>query len=416
MTLVPLRTDGPSLVDGYREVLGPSGLDTLAHLATRLRGHRVVMVNSTSTGGGVAEILHRLVRLLNELGVPTVWEVMPGDTRFYAITKTIHNTLHGWPGRLSEDDRDYFHEVNRRAASTLALDGDLILIHDPQPAALVLHRKQRHQQWVWRCHIDLSRADAATWEFLAPNVELYDAAVFSHVAFVPPLAVPAYLVPPSIDPLSDKNRRLDEDEEDELLEPFHLPRRPLVTQVSRFDRLKDPVGVVDAFLLARRHGDAHLVLAGGSADDDPEGAEVLAEVEARAHGRSDITILNLPPDAHRAINALQRRSHVVVQKSLREGFALTVSEALWKRRAVVASAVGGIPLQVIHERTGMLVRSIEGCAYQMTRLLRAPELRRRLGSAGHEHVKGHFLHPREAQDYLAVFARLLARAHVGQVA
>jgi trehalose synthase len=408
VTLVDVRTDGPSLVDGYRAVVGDGPIQILESLARRLRGHRLVMVNSTATGGGVAEILHRLVRLLNELGVRTTWEVMPGDTRFHGITKTIHNALHGADAHLSEDDERYYHEVNQQAARVLALDGDLIFIHDPQPAGVILHRRRAGQRWVWRCHIDLSHADAGTWEFLAPVVSMYDAAVFSHVAFVRQLAVPAILAPPSIDPLADKNRELSEDELDALLDPLDLPtRRPWVTQVSRFDRLKDPVGVIDAFVLARASEEAHLILAGGSADDDPEGAQVLAEVRERAHGRNDVSILALPPDAHLTINALQRRSAVVVQKSLREGFALTVSEALWKRRAVVAGAVGGIPLQVLHERTGLLVRSIEGCAYQITRLLRAPDLRRRLGAAGREHVRDNFLHPREARDYLAVFAHLV---------
>ncbi|MBI1795745.1 MAG: glycosyltransferase [Candidatus Eisenbacteria bacterium] len=386
-------------------------LRSLEGLARRLRGHRVVMVNSTATGGGVAEILHRLVRLMNELGVPTTWEVMPGDARFYAITKTIHNTLHGWPGTLSASDHEYFHEVNRRAAAALALDGDLVLIHDPQPAGLVLHRREPGQHWVWRCHIDLSSAEPDVWSFLAPIVGRYDAAVFSHISFVPSLDVPAYLVPPSIDPLSEKNRELSDDEMEGLLAPLGLPaRRPWVTQVSRFDRIKDPVGVIEAFLVMRRREDAHLVLAGGSADDDPEGAEVLAEVRAKAGSRSDITIALLPPDAHLTINALQRRSSVVVQKSLREGFALTISEALWKRRAVAASAVGGIPLQVLHDRTGLLVRSVPGCAAAMTRLLRSPDLRRRLGIEGREHVRHNFLHPREARDYLAIFARLVSAA------
>jgi trehalose synthase len=409
--LVTVREDGPPLIEGYRAAVGDVVLRSLEALARRLRGHRVVMVNSTATGGGVAEILHRLVRLMNELGVRTTWEVMPGDTRFYGITKTIHNTLHGWPGALSEADREYFHEMNRRAASTLQLDGDLVLIHDPQPAAFVLHRREPNQHWVWRCHIDLSSAQPAVWNFLAPIVSRYDAAVFSHISFVPRLDVPAYLVPPSIDPLSDKNRELSEDEIESLLAPLDLPaRRPWVTQVSRFDRIKDPIGVIEAFLLLRKREDAHLVLAGGSADDDPEGAEVLAEVRARAENRSDITIALLPPDAHLTINALQRRSTVVVQKSLREGFALTISEALWKRRAVVAGAVGGIPLQVIHERTGLLVRSIPGCAVAVTRLLRTPDLRRRLGAGGRDHVRHNFLHPREARDYLAIFARLVAAA------
>jgi len=411
MTLVAVREDGPALLDGYHAAVGDAPLRSLAALARRLRGHRVVMVNSTATGGGVAEILHRLVRLMNELGVPTTWEVIPGDSRFYAITKTIHNTLHGWPGALTDEDREYFHEVNRRAARSLALDGDLVLIHDPQPAALVLHQRRPGQHWVWRCHIDLSRAQPEVWGFLSPIVAGYDAAVFSHVSFVPPLDVPSYLVPPSIDPLSDKNRELTAAEEDALLEPLGLPaRKPWVTQISRFDRIKDPLGVIEAFLLARKREDAHLVLAGGSADDDPEGAEVLGEVRERAGKRSDISLLLLPADAHLTINALQRRSAVVLQKSLREGFALTVSEALWKRRAVVASAVGGIPLQVIHERTGLLVRSVQGCAYQITRLLRSPDLRRRLGHEGREHVRHNFLHPREARDYLAIFARLVEAA------
>jgi trehalose synthase len=411
VTLVAVSQAGPALLDGYRTVLGDEPLRMLEALARRLRGHRLVMVNSTASGGGVAEILHRLVRLLNELGVPTTWEVMPGDARFHAITKTIHNALHGAPGVLSDEDQDWYHEVNRRAAASLALDGDLVFIHDPQPAALVMHRRRPGQRWVWRCHIDLSHARSAAWEFLAPVVGRYDAAVFSHVAFAPALPVPAFLAPPSIDPFADKNRELAEDEIDAALDRLDLPaRKPWITQVSRFDRLKDPIGVLEAFTLVRQREQAHLVLAGGTADDDPEGAQVLAEVRERAAGRSDVSILALSPDAHLVINALQQRSTVVLQKSLREGFALTVSEALWKRRAVVAGAVGGIPLQILHERTGLLVRSIEGCAYQLTRLLRAPELRRRLGTAGREHVRRHFLHPREARDYLAVFARLLEGA------
>jgi trehalose synthase len=411
MTRVAVREDGPSLIDGYRGVVGDGPIRVLEALARALRDHRLVMVNSTATGGGVAEILHRLMRLFTELGVPASWEVMPGDARFYAITKTIHNALHGWPGTLSPSDQEYFVETNRRAAAALELDGDLVMIHDPQPAPLARLRRRPGQRWVWRCHIDLSRADPAVWEFLAPQLADYDAAIFSHVAFVPPLPAPSYLAPPSIDPLADKNRELAEAEADALLEPFSLPgRRPWVTQVSRFDRIKDPLGVIEAFRLVRKREEAHLVLAGGSADDDPEGADVLAEVRARAAGRRDISVLALPPDAHLLVNALQRRSTVVVQKSLREGFALTVAEALWKRRAVVASAVGGIPLQVLHERTGLLAHSIEGCALQITRLLREPELRRRLGNRGREHVRSNFLHPREGRDYLAIFARLLQAA------
>jgi trehalose synthase len=408
VTVVPVSGAGPSLLESYRAIVGDGPVRTLEGLARRLRGRRLVMVNSTATGGGVAEILHRLVRLLHELGVPTVWEVMPGDLRFYAFTKALHNALHGRAEPLLPAERDHFLEMNRRAAEALALDGDLVLIHDPQPAALSTLRRTAGQRWVWRCHIDLSRADREAWSFLEPWVMQHDAAVFSHVSFVPQLPVPAYIAPPSIDPSSDKNRPLEPEEMDALLGPFGLPASvPWVTQVSRFDRLKDPLGVLEAFRMARRHEEAHLVLAGGSADDDPEGATVLAEVRARARDRRDVTVLELPPDAHLVINALQRRSAVVVQKSLREGFALTVSEALWKRRAVVAGAVGGIPLQVLHGRTGMLVRSVEGCAGAVVRLLRDPPLRRRLGAEGREHVRDNFLHTREARDYLAVFVRLV---------
>lgn len=407
MTRVATSSNG-SLLEGYRSVVGDPPIRALEELAKCLKDHRIVMVNSTAIGGGVAEILHRLVPLLQELGVETSWEVMPGDEKFYELTKKMHNALHGHGDAWTDDEFAHYLEVNKRAADRLELDGDLVLIHDPQPAALAELRRQAGQKWVWRCHIDLERANPDALDMLVTRVAHYDAAIYSHAAFMPRIA-PGFLVPPSIDPLSAKNAPLAEPEIDELLEPFDLPDSiPWVTQVSRFDRLKDPVGVIQAFLFARKREKAHLILAGGSADDDPEGAQVEAEARAAAKGReADITILTLPPDAHRVINALQRRSAIVVQKSLREGFALTVAEGLWKRRAVIASAVGGIPLQVLHERTGLLVRSVEGCAGQIVRLLRDQGLRKRLGAAGREHIRDNFLHPREARDYLTLFLALL---------
>ncbi len=406
MSLVEVNGDG-SLLEGYRAVVGDAPIRALESLARTLRDHRLVMVNSTAVGGGVAEILHRLVPLLRELGVPTTWEVMPGDERFYELTKKLHNALHGHGDALTTTELEHYLTVNRRAAERLQLDGDLVLIHDPQPVALAELRRQSSQKWVWRCHIDLERANPDALDMLVTRVAHYDAAIYSHAAFMPKIA-PGYLVPPSIDPLSPKNIVLSDREIDETLAPFELPDSvPWVTQVSRYDRLKDPLGVLQAFRLARRRERAHLILAGGAAGDDPEGAEVTAEVLAAAKGHDDVSVLTLPPDAHRVINALQRRSTIVVQKSLREGFALTVAEALWKRRAVVASAVGGIPLQVLHERTGLLVRSVEGCAGQIVRLLRDPAMRRRLGAAGREHIRDNFLHPREARDYLTLFLALL---------
>jgi trehalose synthase len=333
---------------------------------------------------------------------------MEGDERFFTVTKKIHNALHGHVEEITDADREIYHERTRLEAERLALDGDLIFIHDPQPAALIEHRREAGQRWVWRCHIDLSRRDASTWEMLRPSVSTYDAAIFSAIEFVPPIPTPTYLVAPSIDPFSEKNRDMEVDEVEEIVDRLGLPTRgPWVTQVSRFDRIKDPLGVIEAFRMVRARRPARLLLAGGGASDDPEGAQVLAEVRERAAGLRDIEVLELPPGSDREINALQRASTVVLQKSLREGFALTVSEALWKRRAVVASAVGGIPLQVLHERTGLLVRSIEGTALQTIRLLDNPDLRRELGVEGRDHVRDNFLHTREVRDYLAVFASLV---------
>ena len=395
-------------LDRYARIVGDESLRALEAVARRLRGHRLVMVNTTRTGGGVAEILHRVVVMLNELGVPTTWEVMEGDARFFGVTKKMHNALHGHGTPLLPEDREVYLERTREEAARLALDGDLILIHDPQPAALIEERRRPGQRWVWRCHIDLSRRDPGHWEFLAPWVSRYDATIFSAIEFVPPLPNPVYLVPPSIDPFSEKNRDMGAEEVQVILEGLGVsPRPPLVTQISRFDRIKDPVGVIEAFALMRSRRSAQLLLAGGGASDDPEGAEVLAEVRQRAASVKDVTVLELPPGSDREINALQRASTVVMQKSLREGFALTVSEALWKRRAVVASAVGGIPLQVLHEQTGLLVRSVEGAAFQTVRLLDNPELRHDLWTEGRAHVRDNFLHTREVRDYLAVFASVL---------
>jgi trehalose synthase len=407
-------TEGPpqgGWLERYEHLVGSRTLHALKALARKLRGHRIVMVNTTKTGGGVAEILHRVVVILNELGIETSWEVMEGDETFFGVTKKMHNALHGQGQPLTDEDREIYRDRTRREAERLALDGDLILIHDPQPAGLIEHRRQPGQRWVWRCHIDLSRRDEAYWEFLRPWVDRYDASIFSHIEFVPAISIPAILVPPSIDPFADKNRSMDEDEIASIVERLGLEATsPWITQISRFDRIKDPVGVIEAFRLMRGRRPAHLILAGGGASDDPEGAEVLAEVREKAKGLRDVTILELPPQSDKEINAIQRASTVVLQKSLREGFALTVSEALWKKRAVVASAVGGIPLQVLDGRTGLLVRSIEGTAFQCVRLLDNPALRRELGAEGHVHVLDNFLHTREVRDYLAVFAGTLEDA------
>jgi trehalose synthase len=282
------------------------------------------------------------------------------------------------------------------------------MIHDPQPAALIDARPKNGGHWTWRCHIDLSQPNQKVWNFLAPFVNRYDSAIFSSPAFSRRLPIPQYLFYPSIDPLSEKNRELDPEIVDQTLARFDIDaNRPIVTQISRFDRLKDPVGVVRAYHIVKRYTDCQLVLAGGGASDDPEGDAVLAEVREAAGKDRDIHILDLPPSAATEINALQRASTIIVQKSLREGFGLTVTEGLWKKKPVVASAVGGIPSQVIHKHTGMLAHSIEGTAYQIRFLLSNPAIAQKLGENGHEHVREHFLITSDVRRHLTLFLHFL---------
>jgi len=396
----------PSIND-YEQFTGRSVIEELKILSERLHGKRVANVNSTATGGGVAEILHRMIPLLRELGVDVEWQVIKGGERFFAVTKKIHNALHGRQEVISSDDYDHYLDVNRRNIDELKLDADILFIHDPQPAALVESRKQVGGKWIWRCHVDFSMPRPDVWSFLRQYIEQYDASVFSAPSFARDLSIRQVLISPSIDPLSDKNRELPSEQVRDILERFGIdPERPILTQISRFDYLKDPVGVVDMYRLVKKYSDVQLVLAGGGATDDPEGMKVLAEVRERAGDDPDIHILFLPPASDIEINALQRGSTVILQKSLREGFGLTVAEALWKAKPVVASAVGGIPLQIAHKYSGLLSRTIEGTAFYVRQLLHAPEYARKLGENGREHIRSNFLITRHLRDYLLLFLSL----------
>jgi len=396
-----------SKVDAYAAIVGPSVVDELRLLAERLEGRTVQNINSTAVGGGVAEILLRMLPLLEDLGVDARWDVIKGHERFFHITKKMHNALHGVRERFSPEDWDIFLEVNRRNADVLAAGADIVFVHDPQPIALVENRKKDGRSWIWRCHIDFTAPLPAVWSFLRKHIGAYDAAVFSAPAFSRSLGIPQVLVSPSIDPLSEKNRDLDEAEVEAVCARFGLDRsRPIVAQVSRFDYLKDPLGVIRAYRLVKDYIDCQLVLAGGGATDDPEGMKVLEEVRAEAAKDPDIFVLFLPPASDLEINALQRAATVVLQKSLREGFGLTVSEALWKGRPVIASAVGGIPLQIAHKHSGILTRSVEGTAYWIKQLLNEPEYAARLGANGREHVRNNFLITRHVRDYLLLFLSL----------
>lgn len=394
----------PLKLEDYASVIGPGEVTEIRHLAHALAGKRLKMVNSTAVGGGVAEILNRLVPLLNDVGLATRWEVITGGEEFFAVTKAFHNALHGAPYQGRPEWIGAFLNTNEENRQRMQFDEEFVVIHDPQPIGLVRSRDAARNRWVWRCHIDLSHANNDVWEFLRPFVEMYDASLFSSPAFTHGLPIPQFLFYPTIDPLADKNRELEPEYVRQVMEGFGIDaKRPVITQVSRFDRLKDPVGVVQAYRLAKKYHDCQLVLAGGGASDDPEGDAVLAEVKEAAGKDKDIHILNLPPWSHVEINALQRGSTIVVQKSLREGFGLTVSEALWKKKPVVASAVGGIPSQVIHKLTGMLVHSVEGCAYQIRYLLSHPDFARQIGEYGHEHVKENFLVTSSLKRYLLLF-------------
>jgi trehalose synthase len=394
----------------YAELLGAGEIEELRALAKPLRGRSMEMINSTAVGGGVAEILNRLVPLAEELELNLKWDVMTGGEDFFEVTKGFHNALHGAPYHASPRDFEIFLAYNERNRGTLPLDAEFVVIHDPQPAALIDARRPGTNHWVWRCHIDLSHPNRPVWEFLEKFVSRYDGAMFSSPEFSRQLPIPQYLFYPAIDPLSEKNYDLDPAFIAEVLARYHVdPQRPILTQISRFDRLKDPVGVIRAYRIVKRYFDCQLVLAGGSASDDPEGAIVLKEVLREAENDSDIKVIELPAWAPLEVNALQRASTIVIQKSLREGFGLTVSEALWKKKPVVASAVGGIPTQIIHKHTGMLAHSVEGTAYQIRFLLSHPEIAAKLGENGHAHVKENFLITQKLKRYLTLFLTL-ARA------
>jgi trehalose synthase len=407
----PPPPPAPPRLEDYAAIIGVPNLDEILFLARQLKGKTVKMVNSTALGGGVAEILNRLVPLLNELEVPTKWEVITGGNDFYEVTKGFHNALHGGDYNLTRQIEDIFLSYNEQNRQRMEFAEDLFVIHDPQPAALVRSKAEARGRWIWRCHIDLSNPHPGVWDFLKPLVEQYDATIFSSPAFTRQLSVPQYLFYPSIDPLSEKNRELDESFIDKACDDFGIDRsRPVLTQISRFDRLKDPVGVIEAYKLVKKYVDCQLVLAGGGATDDPEGAVVLQEVMEAAGDDPDVIILNLPPWSALEINALQRASTIIIQKSLKEGFGLTVTEGLWKEKPVVAGAVGGIPNQIIHKLTGVLVHSVEGCAYQVRYLLTHPEFAKQLGKNGREHVKENFLITVNLKRWLLLFQILLGMA------
>jgi trehalose synthase len=406
--LLPGDRGGPvTSITDYREIAPKGTVDFISRMAERAKGRRFLHVSATRYGGGVAEILQRMGPMLSELGVEASWEVITGNPLFYRTTKALQQALQGTEQVITDEMFEAYQTVNRDNARRLPLEADLVLVHDPQPAALVEHRGAGGR-WVWRCHVDVSTPQRRVWSFLRRFVVRYDAAVFSLPRFAPTLPIPLYLVYPSIDPLADKNRRLSRQEVDATLDRLGVPRdKPLLLQVSPFDRAQDPIGVINAFRLVRRHNDCRLVLAGSGAVDDPEGTALLAEVRDAAGRDPDIQVLELPPEAHLEINALQRAATVVLQKAVREGFPLTVAEGMWKGKPVIGGASAGITAQIIHDVTGYIVHSPEGAAFWLRYLLNNPEASSRLGGAGREHVRRNFLITRHLADYLTLLTRLV---------
>jgi len=401
------------MIDRYVEIIGEAAMDSLVNIAARLKGRKIVHVNSTRAGGGVAEILSSMVPLSKELGLDVSWEVIEGDESFFNCTKMLHNTLQGMPGTLSGRQMDIYAETNARNAERLkdALqDADYVFIHDPQPAALVNSFPQRKGKWIWRCHIDVSAPNKGVWQFIKNQVSEYDASIFSLPDFAQKLPHPQFLITPSIDPLAEKNIPLERSEVEKTYEELGVPMdKPIILQVSRFDKFKDPLGVIESYRIIKEHVDVRLVLAGGEADDDPEASEILSEVRAAVDGDEDISVLLLPSDSHREINALQTGADIVMQKSLKEGFGLTVTEAMWKRKAVIGGNVGGIRLQVINRFNGFRVRTPEGAAIRTRYLLSHPWKMEKMGRNAREYVLENFLITGHLRRYMTLLISLEAQ-------
>lgn len=400
------------MLERYAEHAGADAIEQLRQLAGLLTGLKVVHVNSTRRGGGVAEILETMVPLMQELGLDASWEVIEGNDDFFTCTKSFHNTLQGKTLDIPPALLIAYEEVNAANAERLRpiLEAaDIVIVHDPQSAPLLSHCPERRGKWIWRCHIDLSHPYRPVWKYLRRFLLGYDASIFSLDAFAQPMPHPVYLIPPSIDPLSEKNLPLDPANVRQVLEEFGVDAaRPMLLQISRFDRFKDPLGVIQAYRLAKDFVPSlQLVLAGGSAADDPEGETVVEDVRRSAEGDPDIHVLSSGHYSDQTINALQTGADIVLQKSLREGFGLTVTEAMWKGKPVIGGNTGGIRLQLVNHRTGFLVDTPEGAALRIRYLLAERSRIGQIGENAREFVRQNFLRTRHLREYMTLMVALI---------
>ncbi|TMM10138.1 MAG: glycosyltransferase [Actinobacteria bacterium] len=409
--LQPVGVGHKSLAD-YTHLVGRPLIEEIRQLVDDLNGLRVLHLSATAFGGGVSEILYTLVPLMHDVGLEAEWQVMIGREEFFHATKLLHNALQGNPVDLSREEWHVYERFNEINAQQVTGEWDVIIVHDPQPLAIRRHAEARAKHWIWRCHIDMSAPNEPTLERIVPLIEEYDGSVYHLEQYVPANLDgrgPTHILPPAIDPLSPKNMALSPEDAAFVCDQFGIDvDRPLLCQVSRFDPWKDPLGVIDAYRLVNEEmPEVQLALVGSMATDDPEGWEFFNSTLEYAGGDPDIKILNnLNNVGSIEVNAFQSQAEVVIQKSMREGFGLTVSEALWKARPFIGGDVGGIPLQVQDGKTGFLVRSPEECADRALRFLREPELGKQLGRAGKEHVRQNFLSPRLLRDWLRVFSGL----------
>jgi len=407
--LQPIALGHKSLAD-YTHVAGRPLIAEIRELSEQLQGLKVLHLSATAFGGGVAEILYTLIPLMHDVGIKAEWQVMLGREEFYNVTKRLHNALQGNPDSLDAEEWAIFERFNEMNARELSDGWDVIIVHDPQPLGIRDHVPGHGRMWVWRGHIDLSTPNPDAINHVVPHVRGYDESVFHLQDYVPP-GLDGGLVnicPPAIDPLAPKNMAFSPEDAAFVCDQFGLDvDRPLMCQVSRFDPWKDPMGVIDAYRVVKEEmPEVQLALVGSMALDDPEGWEFFNSTMAHADGDPDVHILNnLNQVGAIEVNAFQSQADVVIQKSTREGFGLTVSEALWKARPFVGGDVGGIPLQVQDGETGYLVSSPEECAERSLRILRDPDLGRRLGRSGKEHVRNNFLTPRLLRDWLHIFSR-----------
>ena len=429
-----------SILNNYKEIAGETAIQEIRRVGEKLNGKKVIHINSTKVGGGVAEILQRLIPLMKDTGIDANWKTIEGNDEFYKITKKIHNALHGVIVPITQEMLELYDNTNKQNAEQLDLDdADFVIVHDPQPAALIKYFPNRKGKWIWRCHIDLTTPDAPIWEYLKSFVSRYDAAVFHIEQFAKrELPIKKFIIPPSIDPLSDKNKDITDDEIKSVLESYRIDRqRPIITQIGRFDTLKDPQGVVKMHQLLRsqkffveiyhllksarsfRNGlkanekqsnnpeiDCQLILAGGLAHDDPEGLQVCQNLQKSIGKNSDVYILCKEHFSDLEINALQRASKIILQKSWKEGFGLTVSEALWKSKPVIGGNTGGIPQQIIDGETGFLVNNVQEAARKTKYLLRNPEKAEEMGKKGKEHVRKNFIITKQVMNHLLLYLTL----------